>query len=168
MGLNNDVFNTIEDIASDFSKKIKDKFPEINNLNYLLVKTVECLGGKVVGTNKPEYYEVNGGSLLVKKIGDFIIKLPMDTSPLSDNFTIAHELGHYFLHYKENDQIRLFARYGDGILEIEANRFAAALLMPKDEIIDAYHKFGGDLIKIAAKFQVPVDIVQKRLEYING
>ncbi len=61
-------------------------------------------------------------------------------------FTIAHELAHYVLHAKKeaplfidkslkNDQQRMYrnslSSTGEHIKEIEANAFAAALLMPK-------------------------------------
>ena len=65
-------------------------------------------------------------------------------SPYQNNqrraFTIAHELGHLFLHmgyrttpslWKVQDQ-RVFRRFGSSEQEYQANEFAAALLMPKD------------------------------------
>ncbi len=53
-------------------------------------------------------------------------------------FTIAHELGHYFLH----NEISAFSRCSEGDIipsyrdpEWQANTFAASLLMPKDLIM---------------------------------
>jgi Zn-dependent peptidase ImmA (M78 family) len=58
-----------------------------------------------------------------------------DTEPyIRKAFTIAHELGHYFLH--EEKEAEFFYRSDllrtdqDGTEETEANAFAAALLMP--------------------------------------
>ena len=54
-------------------------------------------------------------------------------------FTIAHELGHYFLHFSDNDK-----EFKDSVFyrsleynneEIEANEFAANLLMPEYEYV---------------------------------
>lgn len=54
-------------------------------------------------------------------------------------FTIAHEIGHYILHSQANDQVfldaALYHRKTDQdeaslLIEIEANKFAAELLMP--------------------------------------
>jgi len=67
---------------------------------------------------------------------------------VKDRFTIGHELGHIFLHFPSNkasfmdkgDDLRMVARgatsssYKDFKLEMEAERFAAELLMPKNEI----------------------------------
>lgn len=54
-------------------------------------------------------------------------------------FTIAHELGHFFLNHTDGVHIdkKLFFRnqtssLGASMIEREANRFAAELLMPED------------------------------------
>ena len=73
-------------------------------------------------------------------------------------FTIAHELAHWILH---RDLI------GDGILddglyrsglpthvEVEANRFAADILMPKRRIHDEWQKPDSDLASMAVLFDV--------------
>lgn len=53
-------------------------------------------------------------------------------------FTIAHELGHFLLHSSANDSAVLFrddlSSKGTSIREIQANAFAAALLMPEAEL----------------------------------
>jgi len=57
-------------------------------------------------------------------------------------FTIAHEIGHLVLHREEDFFIdRDFRRDGtsgnaEDVLEVEANKFAACLLMPKQLVID--------------------------------
>ncbi|MBQ8050672.1 MAG: ImmA/IrrE family metallo-endopeptidase [Bacteroidaceae bacterium] len=62
-------------------------------------------------------------------------------------FTLAHELGHYFLHYtllRDNEQIlkETASTVGSGSrrgnlhrMEIQANKFASMLLMPKKEVL---------------------------------
>lgn len=60
-------------------------------------------------------------------------------------FTIAHELGHFYLHAKSPKELFLDEKYhrnsiskaGVDIIEIEANRFAAELLMPLNFLKDA-------------------------------
>lgn len=61
------------------------------------------------------------------------------------NFTIAHELGHYFLgHYLTNNALYCNEKVireesFEGIdIEREANYFASCFLMPKDKIISAF------------------------------
>lgn len=61
------------------------------------------------------------------------------------NFSIAHELGHLFLHmlykidFEEWSKIPVgesYNRFGNSELESQANEFAAELLMPKDEFLN--------------------------------
>lgn len=65
-------------------------------------------------------------------------------------FTIAHELGHFVLHDSEGlhlDQAFKFRDRSSALAidpqEIDANRFAAELLMPEDEVLEAVRS--GDL-----------------------
>ncbi len=161
-------FERIENLGSSLRKEVDKQLKGVENVTVLLKLFVEALGGKIVGTKDPEFFEVNGGSLLIKSQGNFLIRLPMDTSPLRDNFTIAHELGHYFMHYKKDDGVKLFARFGNDIKEIQANRFAAAFLMPKTEFIDVCKKCNNNIPFIASHFQVSTDVVEERLKYIHG
>ena len=82
--------------------------------------------------------------MLVGKGGNAVILLNKNKKKYAGrfNFTVAHELGHYFLHYKRNmkekippDTIETFQRkvYTDR-KEFEANLFAAELLMPTEII----------------------------------
>jgi Zn-dependent peptidase ImmA (M78 family) len=74
----------------------------------------------------------------------FEIWLKNAHSPLRQRFSVAHELGHLFLHmgyllkpetWARSDEYKdsVYHRYGFGVEEIEANLFAAALLMPERE-----------------------------------
>jgi len=69
--------------------------------------------------------------------------------PNRQRFTIAHELGHLLLHgYRTphaDTQFRLRdARSSEGSVleEIQANRFAAELLMPRTMILKAIQRYG--------------------------
>ncbi len=61
--------------------------------------------------------------------------------PSRKRFTIAHELGHYFLH--EDNKIISF-RSERGLKETEANIFAAELLMPEHMLKAEYKKLEGE------------------------
>lgn len=53
-------------------------------------------------------------------------------------FTIAHELGHYFLHRDENETLYAHRDAGQsGKIETEANIFATNILMPEDLVREA-------------------------------
>lgn len=64
---------------------------------------------------------------------------PLDTSPERDRFSIAHELGHYFLHFRMTKQAMVAQRFGSTREEWEANWFAAGFLMPAAEFHEHYH-----------------------------
>jgi len=77
---------------------------------------------------------------IARKRDQVIIALNPVQHPNRQRFTIAHELAHYFLHPNEGDHVdrdfRIILRNSDSSRgvdwkEVEANRFAAALLMPE-------------------------------------
>lgn len=102
-------------------------------------------------------------SIRVEPNRRFEIFLSSLTSPSRDRFTIAHELGHFFLHFPLVEQS--FPGHGmkatrwvdenDADLqrcEWEANWFAASFLMPSKEYLSAYAK--GGIPGVATHFGV--------------
>ena len=92
-------------------------------------------------------------------------------------FTIAHELGHYFLHFSENTD-GLFAhrehRKGKGKKENEADYFAACLLMPRDAFTTIYKELSktnitkDDILSfLAYRFNVTSLMVERRIEELK-
>lgn len=119
--------------------------------------------------------------------GNAIIGVNAAHHPNRQRFTIAHELGHLTLHVGNKrdelfiDENLVYFRDGKSTdirdqKEIEANRFAAALLMPKkllsnalDDLID----INDDLTirRLARRFQVSVQALTVRLTnlgYLRG
>jgi predicted transcriptional regulator len=101
------------------------------------------------------------GSLYVDGPNRFRIIVPSHTSPERDRFTIAHELGHFVLHYlwkkQKNPEFpdRLYAlRKGSDRIEWEANWFAAAFLMPEAEFKEKFEQLGGSVGQLAELFKV--------------
>ena len=99
---------------------------------------------------------VSGVIKYEEESGEFHIFVDQKKSETRQHFTIAHELGHYFLHQdiikKENlivdgdnifDTSRMLFRL-DGVpgtqLEMEANEFAATLIMPEALVREAWEK----------------------------
>jgi Zn-dependent peptidase ImmA (M78 family) len=97
-------------------------------------------------------------------------------------FTIAHEIGHYILHSKEqpifiDKTLKILYRNsasstGEILKEREANTFAAALLMPKQlvdtEINNLLNKEIDNTIKILAeKFDVSEQALSFRLSNLG-
>ena len=81
-----------------------------------------------------------------------------DESPTRRRFTIAHEIGHHFLH---SDGATVLCRAADvdqaeeaaRLKEREANRFAAELLMP-EELVREHGAREADVAELARTFDV--------------
>jgi predicted transcriptional regulator len=137
-----------------------------------LEPVIKRLGGKVefveLGENDSNY-----GSIIAGPEG-FTISLPLDSGPLRDRFTMAHEIGHYLLHYiVQNAQSdtpikRLRAnRYGSDKAEWEANWFAAAFLMPGKAFSEAFERMSKDLLAVADVFKVSHSAAVVRAKSLN-
>jgi len=116
---------------------------------------------------------------IVKQNGRVIIAVNPNQHANRQRFTIAHELGHFFNHdYGTNGQehvdgdFRLHWRNGKSSQgvdwhEIEANRFAASLLMPEDllrEDVERSLPMDNQAVrKLAALYKVSRIAMQYRL-----
>jgi Zn-dependent peptidase ImmA (M78 family) len=95
------------------------------------------------------------------------------------NFTIAHELGHFFLHGiggVHMDQATFFRKEdvppAHAKMEREANQFAAQLLMPEDILVSKFHEFSRTntdrlISHLADYFHVSEDAMFYRLKNLN-
>ena len=151
--------------ATGLSKVAISKLAETvaTDLGYLrhkdIRKTVDEIGGDV---EVVDYWlqSNQAGSLKVQGESDFCIYVPAHTTLERDNFTIAHELGHYVLHYlyfdlhREKGQIFEATRYGSGREEWEANWFAASFLMPDRVFRASFKSTNGQIDPLARKFKV--------------
>ena len=99
-----------------------------------------------------------------------------------ERFSIAHELGHLFLHmgylldpekwkYVGTYTDSVYYRYGYTIEENEANEFAAAFLMPESEFLDVAEKHktsAGYLLEpISRHFDVSKDAARNRGRWLR-
>ena len=83
---------------------------------------------------------------IIRREGNVVIAVNPSQHPNRQRFTIAHELGHFFCHYQDtmeyvDTDFRVNWRNSvssEGVdwKEIEANRFAAELLMPESLLRD--------------------------------
>ncbi|MGV0849466.1 ImmA/IrrE family metallo-endopeptidase [Mycolicibacterium phlei] len=114
-------------------------------------------------------HAIDEETLHVRERGDFTIFIPHFTSSRRDRFTIAHELGHYFLHYlyPKVEGEKRFGRGGRDRAETEANVFASALLMPTEKFTTAYKIHDGDTWALAAQFDVSPRAADVRAQVLN-
>lgn len=119
----------------------------------------------------------------VRKHGNsFVIELAGAATDERDRFSIAHELGHVFLHmgylvdpaawenideYRDSPMYRL----GHSAEEHEANEFAAAFLMPEEEFRRVARKYesshGYSVSDIADVFDVSVPAARNRGRWLG-
>ena len=119
------------------------------------VKIVEdqlLVGGPICGRI---FRHEKGMLILLNPAEDFIRK----------NYTIAHELGHAFLHGvgQRESTVANFSveQYRDE--EREANGFAQALLMP-EKVVSKYISLGKSVDELTAIFAVTQTVMRMRLE----
>jgi len=99
--------------------------------------------------------------------------------PYRKRFSIAHELGHHFLHLAEDGEIvtkkidlfRVYIKPEDEEDEqkrrdVEANQFAGALLMPESLVKEIYKKTES-LTEMAQLFNVSEEAMGIRLEVLR-
>jgi predicted transcriptional regulator len=107
------------------------------------------------------------GMIEVRGPRNFTIWLSPYTAPLRDVFTIAHELGHYFLHSKIGLHPITVNREGSNLVEWEANAFAAAFLLPADEFEKSWEKHRHSIADVAVEFGVSTSVVRIRAERLG-
>ena len=105
-------------------------------------------------------------SIIVEKGGEFAIQLLRILFPLQKRMSIAHELGHLFLHSRYGE-VALQA-YHDSenkneLVENEAHEFACGFLMPEKSFCKVAKHFGNDSVKLAAYFMVPEPVARQRM-----
>lgn len=159
---------SIEDYATLIKNAAEEAVGKETDVSLFLSKLVTFLGGKIEVIKEPNEYEMNGGSLIINEDGSFVINLPPFTSPFRDNFTIAHELGHFFIHYKNDNQQRIFYRYGNDEKEKYADRFAACFLMPKKEFLTYQMDNQASILQLSAKFQVSTSAIKFRIDLLKN
>lgn len=90
-------------------------------------------------------------------------------SPGRARFTVAHELGHWYLHAKKTDgeAFQRFCRDPElrsrRAQEGEANLFAAALLMPEELLAEHVNETNFNIALLAKRFDVSVPAMRLRL-----
>lgn len=169
--MNSTIRKKINELAYDIVKLYDIKVP-VENMR----RVVNTIGGKVYEDESLGSYSDGN----VKKNGaSFIINIPPNQPSTRENFTIAHELGHLFLHmgylidperWNEIDRVE-YNRRGNSTTENQANEFAAAFLMPQEEYIRIMNQnTEGNLVNvgnIANYFHVSVDAASYRGKWLG-
>lgn len=117
----------IEKVASLARKRLDFEQNTNDNLMYLVEKSGVFVFEKTIGE------EIDAYSLWTRNERPYIILGNLKRSAVRRNFDIAHELGHLLLHYRL--EFTNLDRKEHRLIEKEADLFATAFLLPKEEFI---------------------------------
>ena len=125
--------NYINDLAQQVIISYSISVP-ITNIDEIVHK----IGGTI--EEKINFDDLCDGTIIKDGNNSFRIAISPFQNEQRRSFTIAHELGHLFLHMGfrtnlklwENQKKAIYRRFGSSAQEYQANEFAASLLMPKD------------------------------------
>lgn len=159
--------NEIDFIIDDIAAKTGVFYPKNS-----LLDIAEVSGVKVYVEDLTEIGDNVSGAILykdpkTKKEASIFINKKM--SGRRQRFTLAHELGHFFLH---NGEVKLriddldYSKDNHNE-ETEANYFAASLLMPKD-ILKRKLDEGLSIEQLSEYFDVSEVAVQNRIKWIKS
>jgi len=161
-------------------QKLRERFKEIP---VPVIAIAKELGIKIYETF--DFSRTQSGSIK-KENGRYVIYLNGRDHSTRKRFTIAHEIGHFLLHHdylsRGNEAITeikqpfgelnrpaesISMKEEEKKREIEANRFAAELLMPSEEFKEAFEQ-ADNIEDIADKFYVSPSAVAVRAKELLG
>lgn len=132
------------------------------------VKTIAIANKMGVLVYRQEGMDVSG--LVEIRDGKHVIVFNASEPAVRQRFTIAHEIGHIALAHSTNSQGVLFrddvSKFMSGVVdyrEVEANKFAAELLMPSSSVRLACNLENITITKLADLFQVSGAAMEYRL-----
>ena len=140
-------------------------------------QAVQAMGGTIV--EDPSIDGFSDGEIRKTGPNTFEIVVSPFQSSERRNFTIAHELGHLFLHmgfqtnpqrWERQDDCHYY-RNGNSDCEYQSNEFAAAFLMPQTDykrVMD--QNTNGNLVntlEIAKYFHVSIDAAANRGKWLG-
>lgn len=135
--------------------------------NLLLEKLANLSNIKVVYEDMPPtqsgYFRSKGGV--------YTIGINKKHHPKRQRFTLAHELGHFYLHKdktdSEFDDEVLYRIENSSSIEYAANEFAARLLIPQDRLEEKLNGGMTDLKDLADFFEVSQEAMRYRVLSLN-
>ena len=172
MALSYEMKKLIEAMAQEVIKVYDVQIP-ITDID----EVVRSMGGFVEEDSAIDGF--SDGKIRRSGLDSFIIEVSPYQTEERRNFTIAHELGHLFLHmgfqtneqrWKKQTEVSYY-RNGNSELEYQSNEVAAAFLMPRNEykkVMDEHPD--GSLVntaEIARHFHVSVSAAANRGKWLG-
>lgn len=160
-------------VIADRIRKAYDIVTPIDNMEDIVHK----LGGTV--EEKTDFDDLDDGTIRKKDENSFVIVIPPFQNEQRKAFRIAQELGHLFLHmgFKTDNECwstqnqTIYRQFRTTEQEYQANEFAAALFMPKNEyrqVLDLFSQNNRvDVNKVAKYFNVSVSAAVTRGQFLG-
>jgi len=156
---------------------------EANLSTPLSLENLENFVHELGGDIRYDILDDDTDGLIQRNNNNFVITLNNANFSTDERkkFTLSHEIGHLFLHMKylneeewensENYEDTTYARSGYSEEEYDANEFAAALLMPKNEFKRVVNDYTEDKIcdisAVANHFGVSTDAAINRGKWLG-
>lgn len=173
--------------SSKIQKKTRQEIEEkakkilIDNDSYSVpIDLIKIANQNGIKVHNAKFSEDKISGMLSKRGDNVTMLINQSDYPNRKRFSIAHELGHHFLHLLEDGEIidteidlfRFETNDTDNedslkYREIQANQFAAALLMPEDLLRDYFDRGINDLKDLADLFKVSQEAMGYRLNQLN-
>jgi Zn-dependent peptidase ImmA (M78 family) len=157
--------NEIERIVAEFCVSYQFHHPEDR-----MFDLIEKMG---IGVYKKHFSDSKISAELIRDESDEPVKIFLSASEPMERrcFSLAHEIGHLVLHAHEKVAHRVdryhYGNDDESIQELEANFFAATLLMPKDTVMEMLDIHGGNIELLAKIFAVSRSAIRNRITWLK-
>ncbi len=159
----------IDSVVADVKARMDDEYYPLVGLDVM----AERLGIKVYEADLTDISGSLSGFITyddpaTKSHPEIFIEESM--SPGRKKFTLAHELGHHFLHQGMKlrlDNLDYSSNSKDTLEEIEANYFAATLLMPRELLLRLIDQ-KKSVEEISDYFQVSLSAARNRIRWVTS
>ncbi len=162
----------------DIEQMAKDILSQ-HGLYSLPIDPVELANKLEITVNNAKFADDSWAAMVAKRGESTRIFVEQSDPPYRKRFSIAHELGHHFLHLLEDGEIvdkrvDMFRERqpldgpisNERIREIHANWFAAALLMP-EELVRTEWTNNPNMAQLARTFNVSEEAMGYRLDSLD-
>ena len=144
-----------QEIPERTRQQVEQKALEVlrlHGLNSIPVDPVELANREGIKVHNAKFSDDALSGMIAKRGNDVTLLVNQSDAPFRKRFTIAHELGHHFLHligdgdYVDSTTDLFRTEFDEGTkdpsrrAEVEANQFAAALLMPEERVRSEFAK----------------------------
>lgn len=140
-------------------------------------EVIKSIGGRIMYKNN--YYELINGNIIKTHDRKFDILLPILNKNSNNNFTIAYNLGHIFLHMGYRTDFLLWNKiiidkqykFISSKQEKQSEYFALSLLMPKNIFLKIFCKYSDDntvdMTEVANYFNVSISQSRRRASFLG-